>query len=300
MERATSESIFANGLSHAVLRWGDTQHGISGDARGGRVVMLLHGFMDAAGTFAGVAPKLAAAGHVVYAPDFRGFGAGARVPSGAYYHFADYVFDLAEIIAHVAQARTERVTVVGHSMGGTVATLFAGSFPERVAKLVNLEGLGPPELEASAAPLRMRRWVDEVQKIRAAETGGGHGRPMTADEAISRLSMNHGRIPKDILRAQLPHLTRTREDGLLTWAFDPLHRTPSPTPFSAQVFRAFAGAVTCPVLFVSGGPHGFHPGDEEERLSAFRDLTRKELPEAGHMMHWTEPTPLAELLLEFV
>jgi pimeloyl-ACP methyl ester carboxylesterase len=66
------------------------------------------------------------------------------------------------------------------------------------------------------------------------------------------------------------------------------------------VFRAFAGAVTCPVLFVSGGPHGFHPPDEAERLSAFTDLTRRELPEAGHMMHWTQPKELADLLLAFL
>jgi pimeloyl-ACP methyl ester carboxylesterase len=300
MERATSEIIFANGLSHAVLRWGAALPSASDGARDGRVVLLLHGFMDAAGTFSAVAPRLAAAGHVVYAPDFRGFGAGARLPSGAYYHFADYVFDLAEIVAHVTQGAKERVTVVGHSMGGTVATLYTGSFPERVAKLVNMEGLGPPELAASTAPLRMRRWVEEVQKVRATEASGAHGRPMSEDDALSRLAMNHGRIPKDILRAQLPHLTRKREDGSLAWAFDPLHRTPSPTPFSAQVFRAFARAVTCPVLFVSGGPHGFHPPDEDERLSEFSELTQKELPDAGHMMHWTEPTALAELLLGFI
>jgi len=297
MERATSEIIFANGLSHAVLRWGSSE---TAPARDGRIVMLLHGYMDAAGTFAGVGPKLAAAGHVVYAPDFRGFGAGARVPEGAYYHFADYVFDLAEIIAHVTKSTQERVTVVGHSMGGTVATLYTGSFTERVAKLVNLEGLGPPELDVSVAPLRMRRWVDEVMKIRATDAAAPHRRPMTEDEALSRLAMNHGRIPRDILRAQLPHLTRKAPDGSLTWAFDPLHRTPSPTPFSAHVFRAFARAVTCPTLFISGGPHGFHPPDEEERLSEFKNLSRKELSEAGHMMHWTEPTPLAELLLEFL
>jgi pimeloyl-ACP methyl ester carboxylesterase len=293
---ATSEIIVANGLPHSVLRWGDAS--VVDEPRDGAIVLLLHGFMDAAGTFSSVAPKLAAAGHVVYAPDFRGFGSGVRVPDGAYYHFADYVFDLAELVSRITRRPAQKVTVIGHSMGGTVATLYAGTFPERVAKLITLEGLGPPELDASVAPMRMRRWVDEVVKIRAAE--GNHGRPMTEDEAVSRLAMNHGRITRDILRAQLPHLTRTLPDGRLTWAFDPLHRTPSPTPFSAQVFRAFAKAVTAPVLFVSGGPHGFHPPDEEERLGAFATLTRGELPEAGHMMHWTEPTPLAELLLGFL
>jgi pimeloyl-ACP methyl ester carboxylesterase len=90
-----------------------------------------------------------------------------------------------------------------------------------------------------------------------------------------------------------------RADGGVAWAFDPLHRTTSPTSFSAEAYRAFAAAIPCPVLFVSGGALGFHPPDEEERLAAFAALSRHELPQAGHMMHWTEPDALASALVAF-
>jgi len=57
--------------------------------------------------------------------------------------------------------------------------------------------------------------------------------------------------------------------------------------------------VTCPVLFVSGGPLGWHPPDEEERIACFSKLDRAEIAEAGHMMHWTRPEEMARILGKF-
>ena len=140
----------ANGLEHRVLEWTD---GTSDDPRSARrhtTVLLLHGYMDAAGTWDLVAPTLARAGFRVLAPDMRGFGDGARAPRGSYYHFPDYVADVAALVA--ALAADAPLALVGPSMGGVVATLFAGAFPEKVAAVANLEGLGPP-----ARPLRPGR-----------------------------------------------------------------------------------------------------------------------------------------------
>jgi pimeloyl-ACP methyl ester carboxylesterase len=77
-----------------------------------------------------------------------------------------------------------------------------------------------------------------------------------------------------------------------------MHRTHAPMPFFKESFGAFAKRVTCPTLFVGGGAHGFHPADEAERVACFAHLTRIELPEAGHMMHWTEPECLAAALVQ--
>ena len=83
------------------------------------------------------------------------------------------------------------------------------------------------------------------------------------------------------------------------WSFDPLHRTLSPTPFYAETYKQFAAAVTCPVLFVSGGPDGFHTDDEADRLAAFKQHASVEMKDAGHMMHWTQPKLLGEILVRF-
>ncbi len=294
MKAPTSLRVEANELVHHVLEW---------DARGptptapgiaARTVVLVHGFMDAGGTWDLVAPALAARGLRVLAPDMRGFGEGARVPKGSYYHFVDYVFDLADIVESLSPG--EPIGLVGHSMGGTISTLFAGTFPERVARLVIVEGVGPPDNPFEVGPIRMRSWIDQV---RASRMRGDNGRPSFSEaDALRRLAANHPNVSTEVLAHRLPHLTSDAGEGRIAWHFDALHRTTAPMPFFAKLFVEFAKKVTCPVLFVSGGPRGYHPPDEDERLLAFTTLARAELSEAGHMVHWTEPAALIPLLLE--
>jgi pimeloyl-ACP methyl ester carboxylesterase len=283
-----SLKVPANGLEHHVLQWLPT--GPSTDA----TVLLLHGYMDAAATWEAVAPGLTAHGLRVLAPDLRGFGDGARVPPGGYYHFVDYVFDVADLVEQLVPTGAP-LLLVGHSMGGTIANLFTGTFPERVRRLVLLEGAGPPDSPFDVAPARMRNWVEEVRALRARPPR----RMTTRDEALRRLVGNHPRVAEDVLRGRLDALARELPDGGLLWKADPLHGTRAPVPFMAATWSAFAKRATCPVLFVSGGPLGWHPADEETRVSSFATLERAEIPGAGHMMHWTEPAKLTRLLLQF-
>lgn len=276
----------ANGLTHHVLEWPSEAPTAT--------ALLLHGFMDAAATWDLVAPSLAEAGLRVLAPDLRGFGEGARIPAGGYYHFPDYVFDVADLVDALVPADSPLV-VVGHSMGGTVGTLFAGSFPSRVSRLVIAEGAGPPDGEHTHAPARMVRWIEETRATRAR----GERTMASREEALRRLIVNHPRVPVDVLRSRLDALARDLPDGGVVWRADPLHSTRSPLPFFAASFKEFARRVTCPVFFVSGGPLGWHPPDEDDRLACFASLERAELPDAGHMMHWTRPAELASLFVRF-
>ena len=292
-----SLDVRANELQHRVLEW-DAAPATSAaaspptSAPAVRTVVLVHGYMDAGGTWDLVAPALAAAGMRVLAPDMRGFGAGARAPRGSYYHFVDYVFDLADIVESLSPG--EPIGLVGHSMGGTIATLFAGTVPERVARLAIVEGVGPPDNPVEMGPVRMRGWIEQVRAARAR----GQGRPsFTRDEALVRMRANHPNVAPDVLEHRLPHLAAESSEGRVAWHFDPLHRTTAPMPFFAKVFIEFAKKVTCPVLFVSGGPQGYHPPDEDERLAAFATCKRVELETAGHMVHWTQPDTLAPLLV---
>jgi pimeloyl-ACP methyl ester carboxylesterase len=287
----TSLQVKANGLEHHVTEWlPPVEASVTGTA------LLIHGFMDAGASWELVAPLLAAGGLRVVAPDMRGFALAPRAPEGSYYHFPDYVADVADLVRLLVPGSSEDspLFIVGHSMGGTVSTLFTGAFPERVTKLALLEGLGPPDNPPEIAPDRMRRWIEQLRTTQRDARSIG-----TMADALRRLSGNHSRIDQAILSDRIRHLVKALPGGEVAWAFDPLHRTTSPMPFFSRVFNSFASRVTCPVLAVSGGPDGFHPTDEEERIASFPRVERAELATAGHMMHWTAPEALAAILIEF-
>jgi pimeloyl-ACP methyl ester carboxylesterase len=289
----SSHRVLANGLAHRVLEWSAIESATPLDPfRPLPTAVLLHGVMDAAATWDLVGPGLADGGFRVLAPDLRGFGEGARVPAGGYYHFADYVFDVADIIDALVP-RESPLFIIGHSMGGTIATLYAGTFPERVGAVALLEGVGPPDQSPDDAPVRMRAWIDGVRMVRAR----GERTVASRDEALLRLAANHSRVAPAVLATRIDALAAPRDGGQLAWRADPLHSTRAPVPFYAATYRAFARRVTCPVLFVSGGPLGWHPPDEDERLASFAHLDRTELSGAGHMMHWTEPVELVRTLV---
>ncbi len=288
-QQPSSRHFLANGLEHHVLEWAPADAEVQA-----ATVLLVHGYMDAAATWDMVAPALAARGLRVLAPDLRGFGDGPRAPAGGYYHFTDYVPDVADIVDQFVPPGSP-LFVVGHSMGGTVSTMYSGAYPERVARLAILEGAGPPDGSHDAAPDRLRQWIEQVRTLRARDTPSMASR----DEALRRLAGNHPRVAEDVLRRRLEALARPLPGGRLAWKADPLHGTRSPTPFFAASWMAFARRVTCPVLFVSGGPRGWHPPDEDARVASFAAVERVEIPDAGHMMHWTEPAKLTRMLLRF-
>jgi len=277
----------ANGIRYALRHF--TAMGAHANAPR-RTVLLLHGFLDCGATWDLVAPHLVSAGFDVFAPDFRGFGDSGRIPAGGYYYFADYIADVAALTTSLG---AEDLSVVGHSMGGGVASLFAGTFPDRVQKLALLEGLGPMNDPPELAVQRMRRWMADVARIDRAP------RPLSSqEEAVTRLAATHPRIDRATLESRAAKLTRRDSQGQLVWAYDPLHRTTSPTPFNTAAYRSFLQAITAPTLFVGGGPTGWHPPDEEARLADIKDARRVDLPDAGHMMHWTAPAELAAALLD--
>ncbi len=256
----------------------------------GHRVLLLHGFMDAGGTWSEVARGLAARGLDTWALDFRGFGASDWVSGGGYYHFANYVADLDAIVRGMDDTP---LTIAGHSMGGTVACYYTGARPECVARLVLLEGVGPPAMPPELMLPRVKSWLDAL-------AAPPHNKPLASlDDAVRRLSVNHARIDPAILKRVAPHLVRER-DGQLAWSFDPLHRSSAPARFDLPAFEPFLAAIRCPVLFISGGPDGWHPPDEAARLAQLPAPPRAvTLEGAGHMMHWTRPRETAGAIADF-
>lgn len=253
--------------------------------------LILHGYLDNGGTWNKVAAAMAQRGVDTYVLDQRGYGKSDAVAASGYYHFDNYLADLDAVLDKLA---IEDLLLVGHSMGGTVAGLYAGARPERVSKLVLLEGIGPPHMPPEITLHRTRSWLDQLKRRRFGRP------PADRQDALERLSRAHSRIPRAILAEQLPALLKEMPDGSIAWAYDPLHRSTSPRGFDVNVFTSFLEAVTCPVLYVGGGSEGWQPDDLEDRLQALGGpFKHQDLPEAGHMMHWTQPEAVARLIADF-
>src|SRR5690606_13014408 len=175
-----------------------------------RTIVCAHGFLDHAFGFEPLARQLVPRGFALVAFDFRGHGRSGWVPRGGYYHFPDYLADMDALLPRIAPPRAQ---LLGHSMGGTAAGLYAGARPEAVDKLVLLEGLGPPESPLDDAPRRMRAFLDEVEKVRARARDYA-GRPVASvEEALARMRRVHPDLGDDPGLYLAEKATREHEDG---------------------------------------------------------------------------------------
>ena len=280
------------GLHYNVLEWGGD------DAALTHTVVLVHGFLDYAYTWQEtVAAGLGGHFHVI-APDLRGHGDSDRVGSGGYYHFMDYLADLHEVIGQLGR---QRVSLVGHSMGGSVASYYTGSFPARIHRLALLEGLGPPETEHVSAPERVRSWLDAWERVRKLPPR----RYRSVEAAAERLVKTDPRLSAELARRLATHGTTRTPDGTYVFKHDPLHLTPGPYPFSLPSAQKFWQQVRCPVLVVDAADSDFHlaPEDTARRLASFTQaasVRSERLAGAGHMMQRHQPAALAKLLREFL
>ncbi|MDP3277047.1 MAG: alpha/beta hydrolase [Deltaproteobacteria bacterium] len=259
-----------------------------------RTVVVLHGYLDCAASFDTLCEGLARSGRHVVAMDHRGHGESDWTPPGSYYHFFNYLADLDAAITSLEISQP--ISLVGHSMGGNIATLFAGSRPERVAALVLAEGIGLPMQSADLAVVRATRWLTQLAQPKTRTA-----RPMRdLAEAVARLQVAHSAVSPEVLAHHAVALLQKRDDGLLQWRFDPLLQSVSPGRFDAEAFEAFADAITAPTLLVDGGTTGLHFEATAERAARYRAVAKHTLPDAGHMMHWTAPEALTRVVDEFL
>jgi pimeloyl-ACP methyl ester carboxylesterase len=287
MSAPRHKTIDARGLPIHCLEWGEP----AGDP-----IVLVHGFLDMAHSwqsFVGFFEPTQSPPPWIIAPDCRGHGDSGWVGAGGYYHFPDYVFDLDCVLRALGATRC---TLIGHSMGGTISWLYAGAFPERVAKLVLIEGIGPPGMKFSDAPLRMKTWISEVH-----QRGRHHFRRYANVEAGARqLQQTNPRLTEtaalDLARAGMKQCN----SGEWVWKFDPLHRTAAPQPFYAAQALEFLRRIQCPVLIVEGAQsHQRQRADKQQRYDAIARHEQIILDNAGHMVHQDNPKMLAQAIAAF-
>ncbi len=284
-----SESLFLElrHLRYHVRRW---------KGSGTRRLVLLHGWMDVSASFQFVVDALAPDWDV-FAPDWRGYGLSERGPSDCYW-FPDYVADLDALLERIAP--DQPVNLVGHSLGGNVAALYAGIRPQRVARLVNLEGFGLPRTSPEQAHGRFARWLEELRAAPRLRPYAGFA------ELADRLQSNNPRLRRDRAEFLARHWGEEAGDGQVILRSDPAHKITNPVLYRYEEVRAIWQRVEAPTLWVDTGESellkriGLTPAEHAERRAAFRRLRHATVQDAGHMLHHDQPEAVARLIEEFL
>lgn len=270
------------------------------DAEASRTLVMLHGWMDVSASFQFIADALDDRWRIV-APDWRGFGLTEKTPADCYW-YPDYLADLELILDEVTGAQP--AVLIGHSMGGNVALVYAGARPQRVRAVVNLEGFGLRSTRPDQAPARFAQWIDQ---LKAGATMRDYA---SREEVAARLVQNNPRLTAPRAAFLAEHWAVPDAGGRLHIAGDPAHKIVNPTLYRIDEVLACWRAVQCPVLWVGAAQSEVlrHVDTDaatalreiESRKTALRDVQSVVVQDAGHMLHHDRPDQVAALISGFL
>jgi esterase len=261
--------VTVNGLRLHYLDWGSPDK---------QPFIMLHGIGRVAHSFDHIAPRFSQDYHVI-AIDMRGHGDSAWSPEGAYL-VEDYAKDLA---AFIAQLNLRNVVLLGNSTGGRVVQVYAGTHPERVAKLI-VEDVGPERTNEIASGF--------ARRVQQEENGWA-----SEDELVASLMRAGSTVSEDLQRNYAHFGSKRRADGRIVWKRDPnLVKGFIPTELWTQVLN-----IRCPTIYILGGASSIVPPDTQqklrENLPAVQIVT---MPKLGHYPHQEAPREYIRIVQAFL
>jgi pimeloyl-ACP methyl ester carboxylesterase len=259
-------------------------------------VILVHGGRDHARAWDDVARVLAADRHVIV-PDLRGHGDSQWADAGGY-TMPCFLYDLAELIHQLGLAQ---VSLIGHSLGGNIALRTAGLYPEKVRRVISIEGLGPSpamaqQIAATPIETRLRGWIDEQRRLAARKPRSY----ATFEDALARMQAQNPHLAAEQALHLTRHGVRQADDGSYVWKFDPYLRSWPPVDLARDDIRALWGRITCPVLLVYGSASWASNPGTDGRATHFRNPTVATVEGAGHWLHHDRLESFLELTQNFL
>jgi pimeloyl-ACP methyl ester carboxylesterase len=269
----TSHTFFSQRLRLHYVDWGNPDK---------PPLLLVHGGRDHCRNWDWVAEALRDEWHII-APDLRGHGDSQWSTDGSY-TLAGHVYDLAQL---VHQQRLAPVTIIAHSLGGVVALRYAGIYPETVARLVAIEGLGPPPAilaQRAAKPIhqRMDEWILEQRGL----AGRLPRRYASIEDAFKRMQEENPHLTAEQARHLTVHGVNQNEDGTYSWKFDNYVRSWLPYDMPGRDVQQLWSRITSPTLLLYGKESRW-AGDpaSDGRAAHFRNARVVGIEGAGHWLH---------------
>jgi pimeloyl-ACP methyl ester carboxylesterase len=284
------------GCRYHVRQWGTP---------GATPLVLAHGWMDVAASWQFMVDAFSEAfvqQRPIIAMDWRGYGL-TESPATDSYWFPDYLADLDALLDQLYP--DQPIDLVGHSMGGNVVMMYAGTRPERIRRLINLEGFGMPATRPAQAPSRMAQWLDELK----AQRGGDNDLKPYADAAgvAARLMKTNHRLPADKAQWLAQHWARPGSDGRWRILGDAAHKVVNPYLFRVDEALEMYRRIAAPVLVVEAADDSlgqwwkgrYTLAEFHERLKTVPVLEKAVVPDTGHMLHHDQPLSLAKIIEKF-
>jgi pimeloyl-ACP methyl ester carboxylesterase len=271
-----------NGIDYQIYTWGTP---------GKPILFLLHGWLDSGGSFTFLADQLSNDYYLI-APDLRGYGLSGHTSSPLGYFFFEYVADLHVLLKDFSPDRP--AILLGHSLGGALASVYGGMYPARVSALINVEGFGFQRPGGRDPVERARDWIQ-----------GMPPKPFAVYPDLKafaqRLQGSNPRLSSERAQVLAKYLARPVLGGY-QMAADPAHRLLEPYHFPQESFAAFWQAITSPSLFVlaeaSELGKWFSGAQVEQNFP--KNAQIKSIPDCGHMIHHEKPELLSRLVREFL
>jgi pimeloyl-ACP methyl ester carboxylesterase len=278
----TSRTYFSQRLRLHYVDWGNPDR---------PALIQLHGGRDHCRSWDWTAEALRDDWHVI-APDLRGHG-DSQWPSDGHYSVAGYVYDLAQLIH---QQNLAPVTLIAHSLGGHIVLRYAGIYPETVAKLVAIEGLGPrwvtDEAKADSGDEEFRRYrrpiherMDAWIREKRALAGRLPRRYASLEEAFHRMQEENPRLSAEQALHLTAHGVNQNEDGTYSWKFDNYLRVWPPYDLRGQEIQQLWARIACPTLILFGRESRFGDPAVDGRAARFRNAQVVGFDGAGHWVH---------------
>ena len=273
-----------DGLKMHYWEWGDPKE---------ETYVFVHGVRDQGRSWDHFIDELISRGvpikHAV-ALDLRGHGDSEWPSTSRGYAHEDFLTDLAGLLKHLDK---DPVTIIGHSLGGSMCLLYAGTFPERVKRMVLLESLGP-----------FARSDDEVPNIMAERLKGRDYVEIpfpheTLQAAAKAIQKTYPLIPDKAALHMAQHGTNTN-GGRYRWKHDPILRYRTTTAMSEGQVEAFIRRLKCPILFVYGTESDFMKSVRGHRAQLFPNAKIVPIEGAGHHIPHEKPVELAKVVVPFL
>ena len=287
MPGPTSHTFFSQRLRLHYVDWGNPTR---------PPLLMLHGGRDHCRNWDWAAAALRDEWHII-APDLRGHGDSQWSTDGGY-TMAGYIYDLAQL---VHRQRLAPVTIVAHSLGGQVALRYAGIYPDTVARLVAIEGLGPSpaRLRAGGAKTiveRMDEWVAEQRGLAARLPR----RYASIEDAFGRMQGENPHLTAEQARHLTVHGANQNEDGTYSWKFDNYVRAWPPYDMQGRDIQLLWSRITCPTLLLYGKESQAGDPAEDGRARHFRNVRVAGIDRAGHWLHHDRLDDFLRLLRDFL